>query len=166
MPRLQEGCASRSFVAAVAVACFFALRELARASTDPSPRATDEAEIRAALARWVDAANRQDWKAALDVWAPDLIGWYPGQPDDTYAREQANSTRPKREHSTRFELTINEVIVSGDLAVVRDTWTMRSGDAAGPAALTLRSFEVWRRQPDGTWKIARWISAPEPTAGK
>ncbi|HEY6221611.1 MAG TPA: nuclear transport factor 2 family protein [Candidatus Eisenbacteria bacterium] len=166
MPRLDEGCSSRSFVAAVAVACFFALPELARASTDPSRRATDETEIRAALARWVEAANRQDWKAALEVWAPDLIGWYPGQPDDTYAREQANSTRPKREHSTRFELTIDEVIVSGDLAVVRDTWTIRSGDAAGPAASTLRSFEVWRRQPDGIWKIARWISAPEPTAGK
>jgi hypothetical protein len=25
----------------------------------------------------------------------------------------------------------------------------------------VRSFEVWRRQPDRTWKIARWISAPE-----
>jgi hypothetical protein len=28
----------------------------------------------------------------------------------------------------------------------------------------VRSFEVWRRQPDRAWKIARWISAPEPAA--
>jgi len=33
-----------------------------------------ESRIRQALDHWVEAANRQDWKAALDVWAPDLIG--------------------------------------------------------------------------------------------
>lgn len=156
----------RSFLATLAVLCFAALPELARASADPSQTRADEAEIRAALARWVEAANRQDWRAALAVWAPDMVGWYPGQPDDSYAREETNATRPKREHGSQFELTINEVIVSGDLAVVRDTWTMRSTDPAAPRATTFRSFEVWRRQPGGAWKISRWISAPDPAPGK
>ena len=126
--------------------------------------AADEAEIRAALARWVEAANSQDWKTALEVWAPDVVGWYPGQPDDSFAREQANAARPKRDHPSRFELTIDEVLVSCDMAVVRDTWTMRSSDPAHPQVTTFRSFEVWRRQPAGAWKIARWISGPDPAA--
>jgi steroid delta-isomerase len=154
----------RSWIALSVVLCLAAGIAPGQPSPQPVPPRSDEAEIRAALARWVGAANRQDWKAALDVWAPDVIGWYPGQPDDTFAREQANATRPKREHAGQFELTINEVIVSGDLAVVRDTWTMRSTDPANPGSSTFRSFEVWRRQPGGSWKIARWISAPEPAA--
>jgi ketosteroid isomerase-like protein len=27
----------------------------------------------------------------------------------------------------------------------------------------VRSYEVWKRQKNGEWKIARWISAPEPS---
>ena len=133
------------------------------AVAEPVRRPADEAEIRAALARWVAAANRQDWKTALEVWSPDLVGWYPGQPDDTYTREQSGASKPKREHPIKFEVTVNEVIVSGDLAVVRDTWLMRSTDPASPSVATVRSFEVWRRQPGGAWKISRWISAPQPS---
>jgi ketosteroid isomerase-like protein len=121
-----------------------------------------ESAIRKALASWVEAANRGDWKTALNVWAPDLIGWYPGAPDDTYAREAENAAR-SRPPRTRFELDIEEVIVSGTLAVVRDVWKLTSRrDAGEPTVETIRSFEVWRKQPDGAWRIARWISAPEP----
>jgi ketosteroid isomerase-like protein len=121
-----------------------------------------EKQIRAALARWVEAANRQDWKAALDVWAPDLIGWYPGQPDDTYAREAENAAHPKP-GSTTFQLTVNEVIVDLSMAVVRDTWVMTTKlDAGRTDVTTIRGFEVWRRQGDGAWRISRWISAVEP----
>jgi ketosteroid isomerase-like protein len=121
-------------------------------------------DIRAALARWIEAANRQDWRAAAEIWAPDLVGWYPGQPDDTYAKEQASAARPRPGRKpTRYEVTVNEVMVSGSLAVVRDTWrfTTNSGSPDSSVAV-VRSFEVWRRQPEGAWKIARWISAPEP----
>lgn len=64
---------------------------------------------------------------------------------------------------TRYEVTVNEVIVSGPLAVVRDTWrfTTNAGTPDSTVAV-VRSFEVWRRQSARSWKIARWISAPEP----
>jgi steroid delta-isomerase len=125
-----------------------------------------ETEIRSALARWVEAANRQDWKAALDVWAPDLIGWYPGIPEITYEREVENSKRPASGPMTNYQVTVNEVIVSGGLAVVRDTWTFTTKRASGDVTERVRSYEVWRRQADGVWKISRWISAPEPAATK
>ena len=131
-----------------------------------TPESTAEKEIRAALSRWVDAANRQDWKAALDVWAPDLIGWYPGLSDITYEREVATSKRPPTDRVTNYQVTVDEVIVSSGLAVVRDTWVFTTKHASGDSTEKVRSFEVWRQQQDGSWKIIRWISAPEPPAAK
>jgi ketosteroid isomerase-like protein len=127
-----------------------------------------EKQIRAALAHWVAAANRGDYKAALDVWAPDLIGWPPQGPDDTYDREASGARPPSQPATTTYALTINEVIVDGSLAVVRDTWTQTTRQDSGPDKVaTFRSYEVWRRQPDRTWKISRWIDGPMmPASGK
>lgn len=147
-----------------AATLFGASLSAAAASTPVEGKA--EAEIRAALARWVEAANRQDWKRALDVWAPDLIGWYPGIPDITYERELENSKHPSSGPLTTYQVTVNEVIISGELAVVRDTWTFTKKQASGDAIEKVRSYEVWRQQTDGQWKISRWISAPEPQAAK
>jgi ketosteroid isomerase-like protein len=121
--------------------------------------------IRAALAGWVEAANREDWKAAARVWAPDLVGWYPGQPDDTYAKEMKSAAHPRagRPH-TRYEVNIVEVMVSGRMAVVRDIWRFTTAEETSDSVVSVvRSYEVWKRQKDGQWKIARWISAPEPS---
>jgi len=129
--------------------------------------AAAEKQIRAALAGWVEAANRGDYKAASEVWAPDLIGWAPEGPDDTYEREAAYAKLPIKPPTTTYALTINEVIVDGSLAVVRDTWTQTTKQAAGANKVeTFRSYEVWRRQPDASWKISRWIDGPMMPAQK
>jgi ketosteroid isomerase-like protein len=149
------------------------LLSIASLTLSPSGNAQTQADsaaavraIHAALTDWVAAANRGDWKSASKVWAPDLVGWYPGQPDDTYAREMDRVANPKLgSPKTHYEVQVVEVMVSGKLAVVRDIW--RFSTAAGkPDATTsvVRGFEVWREQPDSSWKISRWISAPEPPA--
>ena len=122
----------------------------------PSP----EAQIRASLAGWVKAFNAGDLKGAAAVWAPDLEGWSPDGPDDTYALEQGYAAKATGQPpAVVYALEIVEVMVSGDMAVVRDKWT--ESLRANPAkARTFRSFEVWRRQPDSSWKIARWIDGP------
>ena len=122
--------------------------------------AAAEKQIRAALAGWVEAANRGDYKAASEVWAPE-------GPDDTYEREAAYAKLPIKPPTTTYALTINEVIVDGSLAVVRDTWTQTTKQAAGANKVeTFRSYEVWRRQPDASWKISRWIDGPMMPAQK
>jgi ketosteroid isomerase-like protein len=133
----------------------------ARGVPDDS-EAKAEKQIRDSLARWVEASNRGDWKEAVKIWAPDLIGWYPGMPDDTFAREAEGAAKGGGPR-TRYALEIKEVMVSGSLAVVRDVWTFSTvGKTGEQTAERVKSFEVWRRQSDGVWKIARWISAPEP----
>jgi ketosteroid isomerase-like protein len=120
-----------------------------------------ETQIRSALADWVSAANRGDYKAALKVWAPDLIGWAPNGIDDTYQRETEAAKGPMQAPKTSYKLVINEVIVEGSLAVVRDTWIETTKRDSGPETVSrFRSYEVWRRQPDKTWKISRWIDGP------
>jgi ketosteroid isomerase-like protein len=77
--------------------------------------------IHAALTDWVAAATRGDWKSASKVWAPDLVGWYPGQP------------------------------VSGKLAAVRDIWRFTTAAGKPDATTSVvRGFEVWTRQPDSS----------------
>jgi len=141
-----------------AIAALLAISNAAAANDADS---NAEQQIRAALAKWTAAANRGDYQTALAVWAPDLIGWAPEGADDTYQREAEFAKLPQQPPKTTYALTINEVIVDGLLAVVRDTWTETTKQESAPDKVhTFRSFEVWRRQPDKTWKISRWIDGP------
>ena len=122
-----------------------------------------EATIRGRLAAWEAAYNAGDRKTTFAIWAPDLVGWYPGVPDVTWEREKAALDRPAPAGPrSSLHVQIVEVLVSGDLAVVRDVWTETPPEGSTASPTRIPSFEVWRRQPDGEWKIARWISAPQP----
>ena len=59
-----------------------------------------------------------------------------------------------------YSLAINEILVSGDLAVVRLTWTLRitRNDTPGEAVSREQGMDVFRRQPDGSWKIIRYLA--------
>jgi ketosteroid isomerase-like protein len=118
----------------------------------------DEAAIRARLAKWVEQYNAGDYAGAATIWAPGMVGVSGGgAPDDTFAQEMANAKKASGVPDAKYELQVDEVIVAVDIAVVRDTWR-----AIGPnTKATFRSVEVWERQPDGQWKISRWIDAPK-----
>jgi hypothetical protein len=64
--------------------------------------AAAEKAIRTALANWTRAANQQDWKTALNVWASDLIGWpADGADAPISARPNSQLTRHLRARLTR-----------------------------------------------------------------
>ena len=115
----------------------------------------DEAVIRQSLADWLVAFNSGDYAKAALVWAPDMQGWGDGE-EDSYQKEMAGARKTPKvaDPKWHYALRIDEVMVEGDMAVVHDTWT-----ETGPTgkARTFPSFEVWRRQPDKSWKISRWI---------
>jgi ketosteroid isomerase-like protein len=134
-----------------ALSCFVA----ATAWAGPTQAQQDEATIRQSLADWLAAFNSGDYAKAAQVWAPDMQGWGDGG-EDSYQREMdsARKTPKLANPQYKYQLKIDEVMVSGDMAVVHDTWT-----EIGPTgkARTFGSFEVWRRQADKSWKISRWI---------
>ena len=56
---------------------------------------------------------------------------------------------------------INEIMVSGDTAVVRLVWALES-DKAGSPAQTIEepAVDIFHRQADGSWKISRYLAYP------
>ena len=72
-----------------------------------------EAENRQSLAAWVEAFRRDDERAMAQVWAPDLIGWAPGERPYTYADVEKNLAAAPRPGRVRTDvaLSIEEIIV-------------------------------------------------------
>jgi steroid delta-isomerase len=94
-----------------------------------SPRAEDAAEaIRAALTGWRDDFNAGRTRDLCDLFAADLVVVYQGQPDrdhEAFCRQlQAALADPKIAFG--YALEIEEIIVSGDLAVARVSWMLTS----------------------------------------
>ena len=53
---------------------------------------------------------------------------------------------------------IREIIVSGDIAVVRLFWTLTAQKGGASSVSTEAGMDIFKRQPDGKWSIARFIS--------
>jgi len=125
-------------------------------------------EIRAELEKWTTDFNAGNSPAVCSLFAPDLISDFRGQPEDTYnslcANLQMALSDPAK--SYHYQLEIKEILVSGDLAAVRLVWTLSVSPKNGPAESTREpGLDIFRRQPDGTWKISRYMAyeSPGPT---
>jgi steroid delta-isomerase len=53
---------------------------------------------------------------------------------------------------------IQEIIVSGDIAVVRLIWTLTVRKGNEQDVNTEAGIDIFQRQPDGRWSIARFAS--------
>ena len=136
----------------------------ATARVDP---AGDEAAIRARLSDWATAFNARDAAGVCDLFAPDLRYSLPDLAEGTRETLCANLARvlarpdPVRAYAPP---RIHEVILAGDVAVVRLTWTLTTEAAGGRETALEEGLDVFRRQPDGRWSIARFLAfTPEFT---
>ena len=124
-----------------------------------------ETEIRGALADWVLATNRGDQATAGKIWGPNVIGWFPRASEFSSSAAWAVAGLPEKkgESYSTYELKIDEVVVSGSIAAVYDVWTETRHFKGSPVTVNrvIRGNELWRLQPDQSWKIVRWVSAPE-----
>jgi hypothetical protein len=122
--------------------------------------------VRARLAEWVRQANANDGPGMNEVWAPGMVGWFPRAPLFTdsaaFAAAGVSRTTSGPPPST-YELVIDDLVASGPAVVVHDIWTQtRLLPERKKAKRVIRGSELWRCQPDGKWRIARYVSAPEP----
>jgi ketosteroid isomerase-like protein len=126
-----------------------------------------EAELRAAIASFRAALNGADSAAFFRLLAPDLEVFAPGAHPlrGTAARESFRPlfTGVKAEISP---FTNEEIVVSGDIAVQRHSFTLSTTPkAGGPGTSSMGSgLHVWRRTPDGRWQIVKdiWTNPPAP----
>jgi uncharacterized protein (TIGR02246 family) len=124
-----------------------------------------QAEIRAALTQWMADFNAGKADRVCGLFAPDLIAQYRGQPERNYDAICDLLKRSLRDPAKRFSyaLDIKEIIVAGDFAVVRLTWTLTIQSKDAPAeTIEEPGMDVFRRQGDGAWRISRYIAYDAP----
>ena len=141
---------------------------LAAVSTPASAQPADAAEtaIRAALAQWTSDFNGRDASRICDLFAKDLRYDYRGFPERGYDALCSLLHKSLADRTKRFvySLDIREIIVSGDLAIVRLIWTLEVTVPGAATAVESKEpgLDVFRRQPDGSWKIVRYIAYQAP----
>lgn len=126
----------------------------------PAARA-DEAAIRARLDGWTRAFNAGDKAAACELFSRSLVSDYRGQGEADYATRCALIGKAIDDPQRRFRYAadIKEIIVAGDLAVVRLTWTLTV--TPGDIRSVEPGMDVFSREDDGVWRIVRYIAYEE-----
>jgi len=122
-------------------------------------------KVRAALVGWQERFNARDSEAVCDLFAPDLVAVFQGQPERNFSQlcrllQSSVSDTSRRYH---YDLDIRDVFVSGPLGAVRLVWTLTVTDNTGTVIDTSiePGIDIFHRQSDGRWKIARFISFSE-----
>jgi steroid delta-isomerase len=131
----------------------------------PAPAVADDdaaqAEIRATLARWTADFNARNAGKVCDIFETDVIADIRTEPEQNYEivcdRLKRSLTDPARSYS--YSSDIKEILVFGDVAVVRLVWTLTiAGGAEGEVKSIETGMDLFRRQADGGWKIMRWMA--------
>jgi ketosteroid isomerase-like protein len=138
-----------------AVAIFLVLTALTAA-------ADDAGEIRARLETWADDFNGKRVDAACGLFSKDLISDTQGQGEADYETRCAIITRALSDPIRTFRYTpdIKEVIVQGDLAIVRLQWHLTV--SPGNETSSESGMDVFRKEADGVWRIVRFIAFDNP----
>jgi uncharacterized protein (TIGR02246 family) len=125
-----------------------------------------EKAIRDALARWTADFNARDANRICDLFAPDLRYDFRGLPERDYNAICSLLQRALAERSKKitYSFDIKEIIVSGDMAIGRLVWTSRASQEGSSQVTETKEpgLDVFRRQPDGQWRIARYMAYEAP----
>jgi len=125
----------------------------------PDTSEADAATIRANVEAWIAAFNAADVATLSESYTDDTIEMAPDELNrGREAITQSLAASFARETATQTA-TVTEVSVFGDLAVVYGTWEVKATPKDGGAEQTRAGkwMEVHRRQPDGAWKVWRWM---------
>lgn len=128
-----------------------------------------EAAIRSALAHWTQDFNGGNAEKACALFAPDLRYDFRGYPERDYRDicDRMQRSLGDKSKSYSYDLEVREILVSGDIAVVRLVWKLTVTLQNGQQVVSIEpGMDVFRKEPDGAWRIIRYIAyeAPERPA--
>jgi ketosteroid isomerase-like protein len=150
------------------MALLFRIAVLVAAFLAPTVHAqvAPESAIRATLDDWTADFNAGRADHLCDLFDRGLRYDYRGFAERDYAAVCALLQRSMADRSRRFHyaLAIREVLVHGDIAIVRLTWTLTvtPPDEPGSAVSQEPGLDVFQRQADGRWRIIRYIAYEAP----
>jgi len=127
----------------------------------PARAADAAAEIRGALEQWTDDFNARRTDKVCGLFAPDLRADYRGQPERDYDGicDLLKRSLSDAAKSFSYALDIKEILVFGDVAVVRLVWTLTVKGKDGREVTSVEpGMDIFQKQADGTWRIARYMA--------
>lgn len=133
---------------------------------------SDSAAVRRAidanLARFAAAFKRGDANALRALYADDAVQLNPNLPawEGAEAIRQGFTGFFHTMTVSEASFTTRDVLISGTMAVERGNYALRLVPRDGGPEVSDRGkyLTVWMRQQDGSWKIVRDISNPDPPA--
>jgi ketosteroid isomerase-like protein len=158
-PRRSRGCVRRLAAASViAATASVASIDAPSAAEDTT---TAENAIRSALEKWRSAFNNRNEATVCDLFAEDLIANYQGQPEQDFASlcQLLHTALQSPQTTYHYSLRIDEILVYGEAAVARLVWTLEI-ERLGAAKEIIEepAVDILRHQPDGSWKISRYLA--------
>jgi uncharacterized protein (TIGR02246 family) len=139
----------------------------------PDTRAADERAVREADAAWSKAAAAKDVEAYVGFLADDASVFPPNAPMQTgkeSIRKSVAETMPSPGVALSWQVSKAEASRGGDLAYSVGTYEVTMKDAKGkPVTDRGKYVTVWKKQPDGKWKVAADIynsDLPAPGTSK
>ena len=167
--------ASLAVTALVSIACYggsgtgdsaTVAQAAAAAGHDP---ATVQHAIDSTIARFAEAMKRGDTTAMLNAYTDDAIVMPANAPVIRSRADHAkwNAGMSSQFTVTDFKTTTNDLIVSGDYAIEQGAYRMTlQPKPRGKAMNDVGKYlAVWKRQPDGSWKMIRDIFNSDMPAG-
>ncbi len=117
--------------------------------------------IRARLLSWADDFNAGRSERVCDLFSKDLVSDYRGQGEGDYATRCRLLKRALSDpaRSFHYQPLIKEIIVEGDLAVVRLGWTLTV--TPGEIKVVEPGMDIFRKEADGVWRITRFMAYDE-----
>jgi uncharacterized protein (TIGR02246 family) len=120
-------------------------------------RAEDEAAIRALRTAFLESQQAGDAQRSAAFYAEDAVIMLPGEASERGIEAiRAGLARFFNEYKWSAQEPIEQLQVLGDWAFTRTTWSasQTDKDTGVVAKLLGKAVHIYRRQPDGTWKIA------------
>jgi len=124
-----------------------------------------EDEVRSALTKWTQDFNAGKADAVCALFSPELRYDFRGYPERGYADICSRLKRSLADQSKRYAyaLDLREILVSGDIAVVRLVWTLTVTLGNGQMVTSVEpGMDVFRKELDGSWKIIRYLAYETP----
>ena len=152
----------RTFVLVGALALVACAQPAPPPTPPPDTRADDEAALRATIKEWAAAAQAKDAAKFVSFYADDAVVMMAGAPDISgmaAIREGIGAMMQDPHFALSFEPDNVVVARSGDLAYETGPYSMTMTGADKKAATERGHYvAVWRKQSDGSWKVA--VDAP------
>ena len=128
----------------------------------------DEQAIRGLIAEWHRATAAGEVDAILDLMADDVVFLIAGRPPMAgRAKFEAGLRELLKTNRLDSSGDAKEIVVSGDLAYSLTRLTVRMRPLAGGEAIARTGFtlSIYRKYPDGKWRLTRDANLLPPPAG-